>query len=118
MLMRRRMSSVYAVAALGLLWAAVGYPRVAVDARQQATDKRASQIDWKTYGADLASTRYAPLDQINSSNFSKLEVAWKVTTESFLYSATPLFVGNTVYTTIGSKRTVAALNPATGAVLW
>jgi quinoprotein glucose dehydrogenase len=31
--------------------------------------------EWPTYGADLASTRYSPLDQINASNFSKLQLA-------------------------------------------
>ena len=31
--------------------------------------------EWRTYGADLANTRYAPLDQVNASNFSKLELA-------------------------------------------
>ena len=29
---------------------------------------------WRTYGADLASTRYSALDQINASNFNKLVV--------------------------------------------
>ena len=27
--------------------------------------KPAAQVEWKTYGSDLASTRYSPLDQIN-----------------------------------------------------
>jgi quinoprotein glucose dehydrogenase len=31
--------------------------------------------EWPTYTADLAGTRYRPLDQINASNFSKLEIA-------------------------------------------
>jgi glucose dehydrogenase len=31
--------------------------------------------EWRTYGGDLGSTRYAPLDQINADNFNKLEVA-------------------------------------------
>src|SRR3954469_14182669 len=34
--------------------------------------------EWPTYGGDLASTRYSPLDQINKDNFSKLEVAWRL----------------------------------------
>ena len=38
--------------------------------------------EWTTYGADLANTRYAPLDQINADNFSKLEIAWRFKTES------------------------------------
>ncbi len=55
--------------------------------------------EWKTYGADLRSTRYAPLDQINASNFNKLEVAWRFKTDSlgprpeYNFQATPLMVG-------------------------
>jgi len=30
---------------------------------------------------DLKSTRYSPLDQINASNFTKLEVAWRFRTD-------------------------------------
>jgi glucose dehydrogenase len=33
--------------------------------------------EWPTYGGDLGHTRYAPLDQITASNFSKLEIAWR-----------------------------------------
>src|SRR5207253_10402236 len=90
----------------------------------RAPAKAAATVEWKTYGADLASTRYSPLDQINKDNFSKLKIAWRLNTTEFgprpdsLYSATPLFVGNTLYTTVGTARTVVALNPATGAVLW
>src|ERR1700690_2133736 len=35
-----------------------------------------NNFEWPTYGADLASTRYRPLDQIDASNFNKLQVAW------------------------------------------
>ena len=93
-------------------------------ARQRMQAKAAATAEWKTYGADLASTRYSPLDQINKDNFSKLKIAWRLTTNDFgprpdtLYSATPLFVGNVLYTTVGTARTVVALNPTTGAVLW
>ena len=38
--------------------------------------------EWPSYAADLAGTRYRPLDQINASNFSKLEVAWRFKTDS------------------------------------
>lgn len=55
--------------------------------------------EWKTYGADLRSTRYAPLDQINATNFNKLEVAWRFKTDhlgprpEFQLQGTPLFIG-------------------------
>lgn len=38
---------------------------------------------WTTYGADLASTRYSKLDQINEENFGKLQTAWWLNTNNF-----------------------------------
>ena len=58
--------------------------------------------EWRTYGGDLGHTRYAPLDQINAGNFSKLEVAWRFKTDNlgprpeFNFQSTPLMVGGTL----------------------
>ena len=38
--------------------------------------------EWRTYGADLASTRYSPLDQVTAANFNSLEVAWRFKTDN------------------------------------
>ena len=102
---------------------AIGLAFSGVDARGQGGTPAAG-VEWKTYGADLASTRYAPLDQINKDNFSKLQVAWRLKTDAFgprpdtLYSATPLVVGAMLYTTAGTRRAVIAMNAATGEVKW
>src|SRR5262245_46816320 len=32
--------------------------------------------EWPSYNADIRGTRYSPLDQINGTNFNKLEIAW------------------------------------------
>jgi quinoprotein glucose dehydrogenase len=51
--------------------------------------------EWRTYGGDLRSTRYSPLDQINKDNFSKLHVAWRFKTDAlgprpeFSFQSTP-----------------------------
>src|SRR5919204_3697773 len=80
--------------------------------------------EWRTYGADLANTRYAPLDQINASNFSKLELAWRFKTDSlgprpeFQFESTPLMAGGIVYSTAGTRRAVVALDASTGEMLW
>src|SRR3984893_3109827 len=80
--------------------------------------------EWWTYGGDLASTRYSPLDQIKADNFSKLEVAWRFKTDSlgprpeFKLEATPLMVRGVLYSVGGSRRAVVALDPATGEMLW
>jgi quinoprotein glucose dehydrogenase len=121
---RRILSPSSGVAGLALLGMALLSPRAALTARQRTPARGTAAVEWKTYGADLASTRYSPLDQIDKANFSKLKIAWRLTTNDFgprpdtLYSATPLFVGNVLYTTVGTARTVVALSPATGAVLW
>src|ERR1700749_1726011 len=81
-------------------------------------------VDWPSYGADLAASHYRPLDQINASNFSKLEVVWRFKTDNignrpeFKLEGTPLEVGGVVYTTAGSRRGVIALDAVTGELLW
>jgi quinoprotein glucose dehydrogenase len=80
--------------------------------------------EWPTYGGDLGHTRYAPLDQINADNFSKLEVAWRFKTDNlgprpeFSFEGTPLVVKGVMYSTAGSRRAVVALDAATGELLW
>ena len=84
----------------------------------------ATNGEWRTYGGDLGHTRYAPLDQINASNFNKLEVAWRFKTDTlgprpeFQLEGTPLMVGGLVYSTAGTRRAVVALDAATGELRW
>src|SRR5882724_7811402 len=80
--------------------------------------------EWRTYGGDLGSTRYSPLDQINAQNFNKLEVAWRFKTDSlgprpeYQFESTPLMVHGVLYSTAGTRRAVVALDAATGELLW
>src|SRR5688572_4888861 len=80
--------------------------------------------NWSTYGGNLASHRYAPLEQINKDNFRNLRIAWRLKTDFLgptpdnLYSATPLYVNGVLYTTAGTRRAAIALNPGTGEMLW
>ena len=80
--------------------------------------------EWRTYGGDLASTRYSPLDQINAGNFNKLEVAWRFRTDSLgprpriNLQVTPLMANGMMYLTAGTRRAVVALDAATGEMLW
>src|ERR1035437_8171184 len=79
---------------------------------------------WPTYGGDLRSSKYSPLDQINADNFSKLEVAWRFKTDSlgtrpeYKLEGTPLMVHGVLYATAGTRRSVVALDAATGELLW
>ncbi|HSF19098.1 MAG TPA: pyrroloquinoline quinone-dependent dehydrogenase [Vicinamibacteria bacterium] len=80
--------------------------------------------EWRTYGGDLASRRYSPLDQIDATNFGKLEVAWRFSTDNLgpqpetNFQATPLMVDGVLYATGGSRRAVFALAAETGELLW
>jgi quinoprotein glucose dehydrogenase len=95
-----------------------------LSAQSGASGANAPMGEWRTYGGTLASTRYAPLDQINRDNFSKLEVAWHFKTDSFgprpetNFEGTPLMVGGKLYSTVGSRRAVVALDATTGELLW
>jgi len=89
-----------------------------------AAQVRYKETEWPTYGADLANTKYRPLDQINASNFNKLEIAWRFKTDSlgtrpeFKLEGTPLVVNGVLYATAGTRRSVVALDPASGELLW
>jgi len=80
--------------------------------------------EWPYYTADVKGSRYSPLDQINASNFSKLEVAWRFKTDNFgpfpefKLEGTPLMVNGVLYTTAGTRRAVVALDARTGEQIW
>ncbi len=80
--------------------------------------------EWPTYGGDLGNTRYSALDQINASNFDKLQVAWRFKTDNLgpkpeaNLEGTPLMVKGILYSTAGTRRSVIALDAATGELLW
>ncbi|HEX8302683.1 PQQ-binding-like beta-propeller repeat protein [Sphingomonas sp.] len=80
--------------------------------------------EWRTYGGDLASTRYAPLDQITAANFSQLEVAWKFRPDNLgpapdpNLQTTPLMVDGVLYFTAGTRRAAVAISARTGEILW
>src|SRR6202034_4928148 len=113
----RRMFSWTSGATLGvcmLLWAAS-------PAGAQSATKNG---EWPSYGGDVGSTRYSPLDQINAGNFSKLQVAWRFKTDNLgptpeaNLEGTPLMVKGVLYATAGTRRSVIALDAATGELLW
>src|SRR5205807_6178158 len=80
--------------------------------------------EWPGNMGDVKGTRYSPLDQINASNFSKLEVAWRFKTDNFgpfpeyKLEGTPIVVRGVLYTTAGTRRSVIALDARTGEQVW
>jgi quinoprotein glucose dehydrogenase len=89
-----------------------------------ATASSPDDVEWSTYAGNWDASRYKPLNQINASNFSKLEVVWRFKTDhignrpEFKLEGTPLEVGSVVYTTAGSRRGAIALDAVTGELLW
>ena len=118
----------------GWRWAAAAVPVAAVlawaaphtmgQAAPNAVSVGTAKGEWPTYGGNLASMRYSPLDQINAENFNKLEVAWHFNTEALgprpetQLQGTPLMVNGILYATGGTRRAVVALDAATGEELW
>jgi glucose dehydrogenase len=80
--------------------------------------------DWPSYTGDTRGTRYSPLAQITADNFNDLEVAWRFKTDNlgsrpeFKLEGTPIVVNGVLYTTAGTRRSVIALDAATGELMW
>ena len=102
----------------------LGFSGAAMGVAAQTATHTTKNGEWPTYAADLASSRYSPLDQIDASNFNKLEVAWHFKTDNlgtrpeYKLEGTPLMVNGMLYTTGGTRRAVIALRADTGELVW
>ena len=80
--------------------------------------------EWPDYSGDLRGWRYSPLDQINASNFNRLQVAWRFKTDhlgprpEYKLEGTPVMVKGMLYTTGGTRRSVISLDGRTGELNW
>src|SRR6266481_2055920 len=114
----RRVSRLKGLLLIGCVIACLGLPAMSV------AQWKAKDTEWAGYAADLAGTRYRPLEQINAANFNELEIAWRIKTDNFgnrpeyKLEGTPLMVGGVLYATAGSRRAAIALDAATGELLW
>jgi quinoprotein glucose dehydrogenase len=112
----------YAAPAVAAVGAAVVWMTVGTSSQTAMPSTRNG--DWTAYTADIRGTRYAPLDQINATNFNKLEVAWRFKTDNlgtrpeFKLEGTPLAIKGVLYTTAGTRRSVVALDGRTGELIW
>ena len=86
--------------------------------------------EWRYHSGDLGSTKYAPLDQIDKSNVSRLRIAWRrpAVDASILqrdpnvkyshdFHATPIMIDGVLYTSDGVGL-IEAFNPGTGKTIW
>ena len=85
-----------------------------------ASVARAADQDWPVVGHDYGNTRYSPLNQINSGNASKLQLAYSFSLGSLRSNeSSPIVIGDTMYvSTSWGPKFVYALNAATGAIKW
>src|SRR5437867_2343515 len=78
--------------------------------------------DWRYYGADPATTRYSPLDQINRGNVRDLRIAWTYHTGDLLgrsrttMECTPIAVDGVMYVTSPLLK-VCALDAVSGRLI-
>ena len=94
-----------------------GYEVLEMSPRSQINTVN-TQTDWPSYGNTVKGTRYSPLDQINVTNASDLELAWTYRTGAGgAFKATPLMVGNLLYVCTGGNR-VVAVDAENGALVW
>jgi alcohol dehydrogenase (cytochrome c) len=74
--------------------------------------------NWLSYSRTLDNQRHSLLDQVNSGNVNKLELAWVWQAHSLeKFEATPLVVDGVLYT-VQAPNDVVALDAATGRVFW
>ena len=86
--------------------------------------------EWDAYGADIGSTKYTPLDQINADNIDQLEIAWRRPALDEYYvninprqrysntwNAAPIVKNGVAYVTNGVGL-VEAFDPGTGETIW
>src|SRR6185436_12112344 len=112
--MRTQRVSLFGIAAILLLLAALlpiaGQSRAA----QKSTTSRYTDADWPRYTGDLAGTRYSKLKQINTTNVSKLASAW--TFAGVGGEETPIVVGGVMYASTSTG--VVAVDGDTGKEVW
>ncbi|MDE2907415.1 MAG: hypothetical protein OXQ28_15170, partial [Acidobacteriota bacterium] len=95
-----------------------------------ASTGHAQDVEWRSYGSDAAGTKYSPLDQINAETIGDLQIVWRQSvlpdamregredfTPPVAAQNTPLMADGRLYIS-SALGTVAALDAATGDVLW
>jgi len=89
-----------------------------------AAQTGAKNGEWRAYAGDPGSTKYSPLDQITRDNAKDLRIAWRFRTDNlgprpdYNMQSVPLMVGGVMYVQAGTRRSVVALNPTNGEMLW
>ena len=112
---RRRAAFYLAAAALGL---------VSAGTVQAKPGDSFDHVSWDASGGGADSSQYSALDQINTGNVAKLELAWSFPTGEGGQPPhfDPIIADGNMYILVGGARgagsSLVALDPVTGAEKW
>jgi quinohemoprotein ethanol dehydrogenase len=118
--MRARKTTVFVLSLVGLIlatWMMVGQTRRVDDLTLKNAGKTGEE--WLTYGLTPGETRYSPLKQIDSTNVSRLGLAWsyEVGPGGGNQEGTPLFWNGNIYA-ITNWSVVYSVDARTGKERW
>ncbi|KAA5547689.1 pyrroloquinoline quinone-dependent dehydrogenase [Adhaeribacter rhizoryzae] len=88
----------------------------------QAKARVGEEKEWPVYGGNAQGNRYSGLDQINTQNVNRLQIAWTYHTGDNTGKGTEMqsqpIIKNGILYTASPKLKVLALDAATGALRW
>jgi quinohemoprotein ethanol dehydrogenase len=118
--MRARKTTVFVLSLVGLIlatWVMVGQTRRVDDLALKNAGKTGEE--WLTYGMTPGETRYSPLKQIDTTNVSRLGLAWlyEVGSGGGNQEGTPLFWNGNLYA-ITNWSVVYSVDARTGKERW
>src|SRR6266508_732998 len=103
----------FVVLAAGLVAAATG---VGGQARRPDSPEGRPSATWTAYGGGADSSQYSPLNQVNKSNVSQLQVVWTFpVTGTVIFN--PLVVDGVMYLQTAGNA-LAAVDASTGKEIW
>jgi quinoprotein glucose dehydrogenase len=86
--------------------------------------KTLQDVEWRSYNGDVGRTKYSPLEQINTGNVDKLELAWRFRVDDFTpggrsstFQFNPLMVNGMLFLAT-AKQKIVAVEPDTGNKIW
>ncbi len=97
---------------------AIGAISLTYSALYSAADKT-PDVPWPAYGGNAEDNRYASLKEINTTNVSKLQVAWTYDTQDppAASETQPIMVNGTLYGVTPTHK-IIALDATTGKLKW
>ena len=79
--------------------------------------QQGGNVNWADFGGGPGDPLYSPLNQINRSNVSDLQVAWSYPAEDSGYTYNPLVIDGVMYI-VAKQGSLIALDAATGKEIW